>query len=85
MALLLSRIPAPASAGAFFWAMSGVQLSCQHKTGKLAVFLQFAAINTPPPHRGSQKTLFMGREGVEAWKIGTRLGGCFWSEDLLSV
>jgi hypothetical protein len=42
--------------------MSGVQLSCQHKTGKLEVFLQFAAINTPPPHKGSQKTLFMGRE-----------------------
>ncbi len=77
--------PAPASAGAFFWSMPGVQLSCQHKIGILAVFLQFAAINTPPPHKGSQKALFMGREGAEAWKTGTRLGGCFWSGGFFSV
>jgi hypothetical protein len=65
--------------------MSGVQLSCQHKTGKLAVFLQFTAINTPPPHKGSQKTLFMGREVAEAWKAGTRLDGRYWSGDFFSV
>ncbi len=70
--------------GSFLWSMSGVQLHRRHRMGKLPVFLQSAAINTLPPHKESQKTLFIG-EGAEAWKTGTQSGGCFWSGDFCSV
>jgi hypothetical protein len=53
------------------------------RMGKLTVFLE--PLISLPPHKGSQKTLFMEREGAEAWKTGTRLGGCFWAADFFSV
>jgi hypothetical protein len=72
------------SAGAFFWSMSRVRLCRRHRTGKLPVFLRAAATKTLPPKRGFKRPKIFGK-GAEAWKTGTRSGGCFWLEDFCSV
>ncbi len=68
----------------FLLPISRVRLPCLHRTGKLMVFLHAVTHKTQPPKRRFRRPNLLGEE-AEAWKTGTRSGGCFWLEDFWPV